>query len=90
MTTNEIRYNRTQTAVNYIFDRTAALRVKHPELRYGQAIMNTIAVLDPDLYATLVATDMDIFHTADQNNDDKISDFYNHITRYYDDAQNWK
>jgi hypothetical protein len=86
---NATRYDRTTTAVNYVLDRTVALRVKYPDLREGQALMTVIGKVDPDLYSAIVGTDNDIFYTADHNTD-KLADFVDFLVTHYQSQAAWR
>lgn len=49
----------------------AKLKTENDELRYGQALMNALHKLNPELYNTINGTDVDPFH-----GDDRIGKFY--------------
>jgi hypothetical protein len=85
-----IVYNRTQATINYILDRTS-VRMAAGE-NDGDALMNTIAVVDPDLYADWLGGDLDAhgYHSNSELGRDRIADLVDGLYAHYENPKNWR
>lgn len=54
-----------------LIEEAAKLRRESPDLRYGQALMNALATLDPALHSEISGSDLDPFY-----DDKRIGRFY--------------
>ena len=52
------------------------------ELRHGQAIMNVLYLIRPDLHKKIMGTDFDCFY-----DDGSVQDSLDHLERIWDDKQ---
>lgn len=78
-------WDRVPVTVRYIVS-SAEKRIREGGERPGEATMNTIAALDPDLYAKLLDSGNDFYHADELG----LEELWPYLTKYYSDPKAWK
>ncbi len=71
-------------ALGYIVNRMHA-RIAGGE-RAGQAAMNSVAAVDPDLYALLLKSGLDVYYKDSEN----LEELWEYILKHYENPKSWK